>query len=96
MILDEAAEDVVAEGLSDVEGVQVDLIPSVSHERLPALHPVPLLVEHLLGPLQEVGHPADSPSDRAIFRFGKRWNIPLKSQDSMAPDVRMHPRRGWP
>ena len=59
VVLDEAAEDVVAERLPDVELVQVDVGGGVVHELLAPHHPVPLLVEHLLGPLEEVRHPAD-------------------------------------
>ncbi len=33
-----------------------------------------------------------SPSDRAIFRFGYRWNMPLNSHESIAPDVRTAPQ----
>ena len=57
VVLDDAAVDVVAERLPDVERVEVGLITRVAHELCSALHPVPLLVEHLLGALQEVGHP---------------------------------------
>src|SRR6201999_3669958 len=33
-----------------------------------------------------------SPSDNAIFKLGKRWNMLLKTQVSIAPDVRIAPQ----
>ena len=57
-VLDDATVDVVAERLPDVERVEVGLVACVAHELRAALHPVALLVQHLLGALQEVGHPA--------------------------------------
>ena len=59
VVLNEAAEDVIAEGPPDVELVEVDICRRVAGELLTAQDPVPLLVEDLLGPLEEVRDPTD-------------------------------------
>ena len=61
-------------------------------EGLAPHHPVPLLVEHLLGRSKKYGIQPISPSDKAIFRFGYRWNRPLNNHDNIVPDVREAPQ----
>src|SRR6478752_1657444 len=58
-VLDDAAVDVVAERLPDIERVEVGLVARVAHELGPAAHPVALLVEDLFGTLEEVGRPTE-------------------------------------
>ena len=92
VVLDEAAEDVIAEGPPDVQLVEVDIRRGVAGEFLAAQDPVPLLVEDLLGPLEEVGDPTDFALRKSDFRFGNRWKRPLNSQANMVPDVREAPQ----
>src|SRR6478609_3967488 len=58
-VLDDAAEDVVAEQLPDVERVEVGSIACVTHELRPAADPVPLFVQYLFCALQEVRRPPE-------------------------------------
>ncbi len=86
-VVDEAAEDVVAEERADVDRVQVHVGRGVLHELHAALHPEPLLVEDLLGPLQEVGHPADLPFRQRDLQVGELG-------EHAAEEPRQHGPRG--
>ena len=59
MVLDEAAEHVLTEQLPEIERVEIHVRRGMVHEFLAPHDPIPLLVEDLLGPLEEVGHPSD-------------------------------------
>ena len=77
--------------------VEVDVGGGVVHERHALLHPVALLVEHLLGALEEVRDPAD-------LALGQRDLEVRVALEHAAEQPREHrprgadraPRRGWP
>ena len=57
------------------------------------LDPVALLVDDLLGSLEEVGHPADlALGERDLEVRVLAGTIPTKSQESIAPEVRIAPQ----
>ena len=92
VVLDEAAEDVVPEGLPDVERVEVDVVAACFPKVWPCITQYRCLSSTCSARSRKYGIQPTSPSDSAIFRFGKRWNIPLNSHESIVPEVRTPPR----
>ena len=93
VVLDERAEHVVREEPADV-GVEVEARrPSARPGSWEAFMSMSKrdaqkrcqAVDDLLGPLQEVGDPADRPLRQGDLEVGKRTKLPLKSQSSSVP-----------